>query len=267
MRHQKRQKHLSAFSLIELLVVISIIASLLALLLPSLGAARETAKTSLCLANQRQNGLGFAYYVNANREWWPDGSGYSWDTANIPTEPMWARVVAGTMEISYITEQSTAQQYMPEQYLGNALSRQSRSKRNGIFQCPSDNYNNAWGGRNSTSYSHNSGSNNVVSDPNLGGLGVGDSYFKHPEANRRWSFAPVNSKQLTKQSETFLIGESMRVATTPANAYDYYNVPFLSTAFAGRWHNGAGNYLWLDGHASTLKPQELQPEHFHRGRQ
>lgn len=43
-----------AFTLIELLVVISIIALLIALLLPALSAARESARITQCLANQRQ---------------------------------------------------------------------------------------------------------------------------------------------------------------------------------------------------------------------
>lgn len=56
------------FTLIELLVVISIISLLIAILLPALGAARDAAKTMLCLNNQRTIGLSMFNYANDNKD-------------------------------------------------------------------------------------------------------------------------------------------------------------------------------------------------------
>ena len=60
-----------AFTLIELLVVISIIALLIAILLPSLSAARETARRIQGASNQRQVYLVFETYAGENAGLYP----------------------------------------------------------------------------------------------------------------------------------------------------------------------------------------------------
>src|SRR5436190_10742539 len=53
-----------AFTLVELLVVLGIIALLIAILLPSLSRARESAKGVACLANLRQMATAAQAYAN-----------------------------------------------------------------------------------------------------------------------------------------------------------------------------------------------------------
>lgn len=60
------------FTLVELLVVIGIIAVLIAILLPVLSRARESANRTACLSNLRQIGNAFFMYTNENKGWFPN---------------------------------------------------------------------------------------------------------------------------------------------------------------------------------------------------
>jgi len=60
-----------AFSLIELLVVISVIAVLIAILIPALETANQVARSTQCIANQKQLGVAVAVYGADFREYLP----------------------------------------------------------------------------------------------------------------------------------------------------------------------------------------------------
>src|SRR5918993_1838989 len=65
----KRER--AAFTLVELLVVIGIIALLISMLLPALNKAREASKAANCLSNLRQINTAFLLFAHDNKGYLP----------------------------------------------------------------------------------------------------------------------------------------------------------------------------------------------------
>src|SRR3954468_10169427 len=65
----RRRRHGLAFTLVELLVVIGIIALLISILLPALNKARESARQVKCLSNIRQLSLAAFTFASENKGW------------------------------------------------------------------------------------------------------------------------------------------------------------------------------------------------------
>jgi prepilin-type N-terminal cleavage/methylation domain-containing protein/prepilin-type processing-associated H-X9-DG protein len=60
-----------AFTLVEMLVVISVISLLVAMLLPALASARDSGRTVTCVSNQRSFMQGLQIYLSDANELWP----------------------------------------------------------------------------------------------------------------------------------------------------------------------------------------------------
>jgi prepilin-type N-terminal cleavage/methylation domain-containing protein/prepilin-type processing-associated H-X9-DG protein len=103
-------RHYNGFTLVELLVVISIIALLLAVLMPALSKAREMGKAIVCKSRLNQIGLATMLYVEDNSGYYPCGKMWNW------TAP-------GNI--------------LPPQRLAKYISLQ-KEKKNWVWTCPSD---------------------------------------------------------------------------------------------------------------------------------
>ena len=133
-----------AFSLVELLVVIAIIGVLVALLLPAVQAARESARRSQCLSNLRQIGIGLHNFHDAKKLFppayvgnpyqagsaygvsYPDGNG------NGPSGFAW-----GALILPFIEEQNLYDRFnfkVPCWAPENAAAAQTKLS---LFLCPS----------------------------------------------------------------------------------------------------------------------------------
>jgi prepilin-type N-terminal cleavage/methylation domain-containing protein/prepilin-type processing-associated H-X9-DG protein len=89
----------SAFTLVELLVVIGIIALLVAILLPVVGKMRQSSKRVACASNLRQIGTGLIHYFNDFKQHLPA----RWDGLEL-ANPHVFRFRAGPEDVSELME-------------------------------------------------------------------------------------------------------------------------------------------------------------------
>jgi prepilin-type processing-associated H-X9-DG protein/prepilin-type N-terminal cleavage/methylation domain-containing protein len=90
-----------AFSLVELLVVIGVIALLMALLLPALARARHQANTVKCLANLRTIGQAALLHAHDHNGYLPS-AGWEWDCVGGITNPAGMEDLAERKYMYYI---------------------------------------------------------------------------------------------------------------------------------------------------------------------
>jgi len=84
MNYSATKRRSNSFTLVELLVVIAIISILAALLMPVLAAAKERAKATQCLSNERQIGYGMEMFADESDGLYPEsGAEIQWDPVNV----------------------------------------------------------------------------------------------------------------------------------------------------------------------------------------
>src|SRR6476620_821285 len=114
-----------AFTLVELLVVIGIIALLISILMPALSKARQQAVKVQCASNLRQWGIALAQYVGANKGCYPYNG-----RAITPAVPV------GGYHLSW--NSSVVQQFF-EDYLTKSKAVSERQNDN-VLYCPTQDW-------------------------------------------------------------------------------------------------------------------------------
>ena len=120
------------FTLVELLVVISIIALLLSILLPALNKAKEQAKLAVCLSNMKQLGYIFKMYIEDNEYRFPFNDDPS--TTHDPYYFEW-----GDGEFAYGGARQTVSTFLADMPLPEDRMLYPYAKDFDLFFCPADN--------------------------------------------------------------------------------------------------------------------------------
>jgi prepilin-type processing-associated H-X9-DG protein/prepilin-type N-terminal cleavage/methylation domain-containing protein len=209
------------FTLIELLVVVAIIAVLIALLLPALGQARESAKNMVCQSHLRQLGQVVTLYSEDN-----NGSllpGFIFKNVTTGYDQYWFYSLLPYMSIK--TKDVAAERL------------------NDIFQCPDqksiidENGETIW---------------------ENWGYGYNCDYFGYASTIVKGVGWDTKLTQVESPTSTIYLGDngdsmpwfSCYVVLQPTlDSYKY--------GVCAR-HNGNGNYLYLDGHVKALSKQEIK---------
>jgi prepilin-type N-terminal cleavage/methylation domain-containing protein len=207
-----------AFTLVELLVVIAIIGILVAMLLPAIQAARESARRSQCQNNVKQLGLALLNYHDTNKEF-PPSVRLAAKHENAPElatvhQPNWVVRV-----LPFFEEQVLFDSFDESVSISDPKNRIPRGATLEAMLCPTDPFNrqSLFAGRNAAE-GDNWGRGNYGANGALGFLTVGGTnpaggpntvYWKNPQTRGVMGMnVSLSIPKITDgTSQTILLGE------------------------------------------------------------
>jgi len=246
--HWRRVCQALGFTLVELLVVISVIAILASLVMPALQTANAKAKESKCISNLRQISQGFGLYRITYRDFMPSPCFLNRDT--IVTDDASMNLPAN---YDFIPDPADPEpdpdkkrgwdswrgRLLP--YIGNASD--SRDERYAIMKCPS------------------------VRTFTIGATSFRSFYginaYAGMATNPEGAVDPTTTKpkylhieDFQSPSETLLIGENNKghwavKPLIPKNATDFTAASDEAKSYAR--HSSRGCWVYADGHSDSLR--------------
>jgi prepilin-type processing-associated H-X9-DG protein/prepilin-type N-terminal cleavage/methylation domain-containing protein len=214
-----------AFTLVELLVVISVVSLMMAILMPTLGRARQQGRSVVCLSNLRQMGVAAQSYVNDNDGYYPPAY------VNDP-DPYDDIAINACWDFTHTKNWSSLKESTEAGLLWQAEMIDK------IQQCPAF-----------------KGSANS-SDPYTG-YNYNTSYIGHGEGETIET--PAKMSQVGRPSECALFGDGQwsgganKFMRAPKKWAGDTDNSLKAAGTQGYRHNGRTNVVWCDGHASSQK--------------